>query len=181
MIRVYDNIISEDLQEAIKENLFNNTTNWNYLTDITQYPGKDQRRVGFLHEMVYNGEVLSPLTFHTFAIVSNALVRAKKELSKIINIRSFLQLPLNIDTSEVDTPHIDLHSPHLAMVYYVVDSDGDTIIYNETKESDTYTVQQKVTPKQGRVVVFDGRFYHTAEQPTDNKRCIINFDVESLS
>ena len=181
MIKVYDDIISPELQEALKDNLFDNSTNWNYLSDITKYPNKDQKRIGFLHEMVFNGEVLSPLTFHVFSIVTNALVRYKKELDKIINIRSFLQLPLNIDTSEVDTPHIDLHSPHLAIVYYVVDSDGDTIIYNETEESDTYTVQQKVTPKQGRVVVFDGRFYHTAEQPTDNKRCIINFDVGILN
>ena len=74
-----------------------------------------------------------------------------------------------------------MHSPHLAMVYYVVDSDGDTIIYNETEESDTYTVQKKVTPKQGRVVVFDGKFYHTAEQPTKSKRCIMNFDVGILN
>ena len=177
MIKVYDNIVSEDLQEAIKTSLFDNTTNWNYLSDITKYPGKDQQRVGFLHEMVFNGEVLSPFAYHTLPIITNALVRSNKELDKVINIRSFLQLPLNIDTSEVDTPHIDLHSPHLAMVYYVVDSDGDTIIYNETKESDTYTVQHRVTPKQGRVVIFDGKFYHTAEQPTNDKRCIINFDI----
>ena len=181
MIKVYDDIISLDLQEAIKDNLFNNSTNWNYLSDITQYPNHNQKREAFLHEMVFNGEVLSPLTFHSFSIVNNALVRSKKELDKIINIRSFLQLPLNIDTSEVDTPHIDMHSPHLAMVYYVVDSDGDTIIYNETEESDTYTVQKKVTPKQGRVVVFDGKFYHTAEQPTKSKRCIMNFDVGILN
>tara|TARA_B110000858_G_C17532166_1_gene349717 strand:+ start:57 stop:593 length:537 start_codon:yes stop_codon:yes gene_type:complete len=177
MIRVYDNIVSEELQEAIKTSLFSNTTNWNYLSDITKYPGKDQKRVGFLHELVFNGEVLSPFAFHTLPIITNALVRANKELDKVINIRSFLQLPLNIDTSVVDTPHIDLHSPHLAIVYYVVDSDGDTIIYNETKESDTYTVQQRVTPKQGRIVIFDGKFYHTAEQPTNDKRCIINFDL----
>ena len=180
MIKVYDNIVSKDLQEAIKNILFSDTTNWNYLSDITKYPGKDQKRVGFLHEMVFNGEVLSPFAYHTLPIITNTLVRTNKELDKVINIRSFLQLPLNIDTSEVDTPHIDLHSPHLAMVYYVVDSDGDTIIYNETKESDTYTVQEKVTPKQGRVVIFDGKYYHTAEQPTTDKRCIINFDIGSL-
>ncbi len=181
MIKVYDNIISLELQNAIKDNLFSNETNWNYLSDITKYPNKNQERAGFLHEMVFNGEVLSPLTFHMFSIIANTLVRSKTELDKIINIRSFLQLPLNIDTSEVDTPHVDLHSPHLAIVYYVVDSDGDTIIYNETKESDTYTVQKKVTPKQGRVVIFDGKYYHTAEQPTLDKRCIINFDLGTLN
>ena len=50
-----------------------------------------------------------------------------------------------------------------------------------SEETAKLLIKKKITPKQGRVVVFDGRFYHTAEQPTDNKRCIINFDVESLS
>lgn len=177
MIKVYDNIVSEDLQEAIKTSLFDNTTTWNYLSDITKYPGKDQQRAGFLHEMVFNGEVLSPFAYHTLPIITNTLVRSNKELDKVINIRSFLQLPLNIDTSEVDTPHIDLHSPHLAMVYYVVDSDGDTIIYNETKESNTYTEQRRVTPKQGRVVIFNGLTWHTARQPKENVRCIINCNI----
>ena len=39
-------------------------------------------------------------------------------------------------------------------------------------------VVMRVTPKQGRAVIFDGKYYHTAEQPKDNLRCIINFNVE---
>jgi ectoine hydroxylase-related dioxygenase (phytanoyl-CoA dioxygenase family) len=64
------------------------------------------------------------------------------------------------------------------MLYYVCDSDGDTIIYNEKDISDQYTIKEKVTPKQGRVVLFDGSLYHTAEQPLNNNRCIVNYDLE---
>ena len=64
------------------------------------------------------------------------------------------------------------------MLYYVCDSDGDTIIYNEREESKTYTIKQRVTPKQGRVVLFDGGLMHTAEQPINsNVRCIVNYDL----
>ena len=66
---------------------------------------------------------------------------------------------------------------HYVVLYYVLDSDGDTIIYNEQEESETYTIKERVTPKQGRVVIFDGRFYHTAEQPRHNTRCILNYDL----
>ena len=60
----------------------------------------------------------------------------------------------------------------------VCDSDGDTIIYNEREESETYTVKKRVTPKQGRVVLFDGGLMHTAEQPINsNVRCIVNYDL----
>ena len=67
------------------------------------------------------------------------------------------------------------------------DSDGDTIIYDEKWDGHNrhidneiakqWTIVEKVTPKQGRVVVFNGYHYHTAEQPRHNNRCIINFNV----
>ena len=50
-------------------------------------------------------------------------------------------------------------------------------IYNERKESDIYTEKQRVTPKQGRVVLFDGSHYHTAQQCTNKIRCIVNYNL----
>ena len=42
-------------------------------------------------------------------------------------------------------------------------------------------IQKKITPKQGRVVLFDGLLYHTAEQPNEDIRCIVNYDLVDLS
>ena len=50
-------------------------------------------------------------------------------------------------------------------------------IYNEREELGTYTIKQKVTPKQGRMVLFDGSLYHTAEQPLNNVRCVVNYNL----
>ena len=79
--------------------------------------------------------------------------------------------------------------PHFVMLYYVCDSDGDTLIYNEkTKFAACYpdsemkfTLKKKVSPKQGRVVLFDGIHWHTAQQPNHNVRCIVNYDLRDLS
>ena len=86
--------------------------------------------------------------------------------ARVIQGRAFLQFPLNLKSKDDDTPHIDLDEGerHIVVLYYVKDSDGDTVIYNERTESNTYTVKQKVTPKQGRVVIFDGGQYHTPQQ-----------------
>ena len=67
----------------------------------------------------------------------------------------------------------------MVALYYVCDSDGDTIIYNERHQpaNKVYTVKQKVTPKQGRMVLFDGSLYHTAEQPEHNVRCVVNYNL----
>ena len=40
--------------------------------------------------------------------------------------------------------------------------------------------KQRVKPKQGRVVIFDGAFWHTATQPSKGIRCVINTDVVQI-
>ena len=37
--------------------------------------------------------------------------------------------------------------------------------------------KQRVMPKQGRVVCFDGYYWHTSQQPSKGVRCIINYNV----
>ena len=99
--------------------------------------------------------------------------------AKVLQGRSFLQFPINTDGT-IDKPHIDIHgkTEFRVALYYVCDSDGDTVIYNEKEQSEKYTIKQRVTPKQGRVVIFNGHLYHTAEQPTkSNTRCIVNYNL----
>ena len=56
------------------------------------------------------------------------------------------------------------------MLYYVNDTDGDTIFYNDNEEE-----IKRVSPKKGRVVFFDGSIMHSASTPTQTHRAIINF------
>ena len=63
-------------------------------------------------------------------------------------------------------------------------SDGDTIIYENKFESyDNIPLKKdliekkRVTPKAGRVVLFNGKHWHTSCQPEHNVRCIINYNV----
>ena len=144
------------------------------------------KRQGFGHQYVELDDddvsEVKSLYHHLFTpMLSKACQYLKIPELEIIQGRSFLQLPLkNIDTSIVDSPHIDLDpgDEHIVVLYYVNDSDGDTIIYNEREESSTYTEKQRVTPKQGRVVIFEGGQYHTAEQPTKGTRCIVNYNLD---
>ena len=115
-------------------------------------------------------------------LIKKSCSKLKIKNVDVLQGRSFLQLPSNIKKEDVDTPHTDMSFQHFVMLYYVCDSDGDTIIYNEKTISEKgLTVQKKVTPKQGRVVLFDGAYYHTAQQPNHSKRCIVNYDLVDLS
>ena len=36
---------------------------------------------------------------------------------------------------------------------------------------------KRVTPKAGRVVIFNGRHWHTSNQPEYDIRCVVNYNV----
>ena len=188
-IIVIDDFISLEYQEKIKQELLGleNDFPWYYTEDVTTAGDFDsQYRPALNHYYVnFDDDDISEVEsvyHHLFVpMLSKACKYLKIPETEVIQGRSFLQFPLkNIDTSVVDTPHIDLDEgdEHVVVLYYVVDSDGDTIIYNERTESLTYTEKQRVTPKQGRVVIFEGGQYHTAQQPNNGTRCIVNYNLE---
>ena len=188
-IIVIDDFVSLKYQEKIKLELLglDNAFPWNYSEDVTGAGDYDsQHRPAMSHQYVYiNDDDVSEIEsvyHHLFTpMLSKACQHLKMPQTEVIQGRSFLQLPLrNVDTSVVDTPHIDLDEgeEHIVVLYYVIVSDGDTIIYNERIKSDTYTEKQRVSPKQGRVVIFEGGQYHTAAQPTKGTRCIVNYNLD---
>ena len=188
-ILVIDDFVSLEYQEKIKQELLgiNNNFPWFHTEDVTD-AGEltSQHRPALAHQYVnLNDDDVSEIEsifHHLFTpLLSKACQHLKMPQTEVIQGRSFLQFPLrNIDTSVVDTPHIDLDEgeEHIVVLYYVIDSDGDTVIYNERTKSLTYTEKQRVTPKQGRVVIFEGGQYHTAEQPTKGTRCIVNYNLD---
>jgi hypothetical protein len=85
----------------------------------------------------------------------------------------------NFGVDNYNPAHTDSPDPHVVVVYYVNDSDGDTIIFNEqaVKGNFELTVKQRVTPKKGRAVMFDGKYLHSSCNPIGNdSRIIINMD-----
>ena len=70
-------------------------------------------------------------------------------------------------------PHTDLNIEHTVMIYYVNDADGDTILFNDQGD-----IMKSVTPKKGRVLVFDGSILHGGGIPKKGPRCIVNYDVK---
>ena len=190
-VLVFDDIIDLEYQEKIKKVLLSDYEYegyefpWYFTQDVTSHKDKNsQKRSAFFHSYVVNNNndvmgTVDSVFHHLFvSLLDNACHRVGEKNVNILKGRSFLQLPINYKGEREDTPHIDISDfYHFVMLYYVCDSDGDTIIFNEQEESEKYTVQKRVTPKQGRVVLFDGRFYHTAEQPVDNIRCVVNYDL----
>ena len=190
-IIVIDNFIDLNYQEKIKGILMGQDEHndslfpWYYIDDVTAaYEEGNQGRPGLSHVYVdldddNSSEIISDFHDLFLPLLKHACYTLNIPQASVLQGRSFLQFPLNLESTDDDTPHIDLDEGerHIVVLYYVVTSDGDTVIYNERTESDTYTVKQRVTPKQGRVVIFDGGLYHTAQQALKNIRCIVNYNL----
>jgi len=193
-VTVIDDFIDKDYQEKIKIELLGGFDSnkkhhdsdfpWFYIEDVTAAGDDDsQHRPGLGHQYVEfddqsPGYVVSEYHELFKPLLQKVGLKVGIRNVQVLQGRSFLQFPIK-ERGEPDLPHIDIMDKiHIVGLYYVVDSDGDTVIYNERKESKTYTIKQRVTPKQGRIVIFDGGLYHTAEQPLNNTRCIVNYNIE---
>jgi hypothetical protein len=76
------------------------------------------------------------------------------------------------------SPHVDVPFPHWVMIYYVNDSDGDTVILDKTyPDRENAAVVHSVSPKKGRAILFDGRHYHCGTCPArHDTRIVFNYD-----
>jgi len=165
MIQVIDDCIKTAQQNEIKNYFFKDLP-WYYKEDVTLGNGVENGRPALDHWFYEKGKNVSNIKLDLI----NNIVRPFNKT--IHNCKSILQLPLNnlSDPDISDIPHVDMDEKHLVIIYYVCTSDGNTII--KTKDSPVC-----VKPKQGRIVIFDGKYEHTAEQPRKNKRCIINYNL----
>ena len=106
-------------------------------------------------------------------------------ISRLSNKIYIYRAKANLQTQFTDnnesyhnTPHVDLTNkdgsiePHKVALYYVNDSDGATILFN-----DKLDIIRRVKPKKGRMLLFDGNTLHTSSHPTKSDyRMCINID-----
>ena len=171
-MKIIDNCIPVEQQDLIiNELLKTKFFPWFYCDDLTaEYHCCNkslQHRPGLSHYFVKDKKQNSNYLKLAYSIITPFT----KNL--IIQSRTVLQFPLNLKLvgSQLDAPHIDFNSPHMVYLYYVIDSDGDTVLFKKSK------IIKKVSPKKGRLLIFDGGIWHTSQRPQKGIRCIINSDV----
>lgn len=82
-------------------------------------------------------------------------------------------------------PHVDYFSKHYTLLYYVNDSDGDTYLFNEIATPgntfhypESFSLQDRISPKKGRAVIFNGLIYHSSSYPENHSsRMAININL----
>lgn len=181
MIRIIDNVISKTYQDNIEETFLGPNIPWTFNSRLAS---ETDGEVGFGHNLIlphFKSE------YYNFVLPLLYEISEKSEINvfEILAARSFLQVP---STSKYDNDvfHVNTEIHHKVFLYYVNDSDGNTIISNSKYELDQNKCKHRdynpeilemISPKKGRAVVFDGSLFHSAGIPKFKTRCVINFDV----
>lgn len=195
------------LQNEIEDVVFNMP--WFFRPTIAQFPDEnyydadqpfEDPRVSdafaFAHTCYSDNRVYSEY-FHFFKNILRFLELKKNiEISEIIRVRLRLTPQFPGHTTDMfNPPHVDLMTTDqfYTFVYYVYDSDGDTVVFNRkydnvnkptvlTKNEPDLKEIFRNTPKKGTGVFFDGLYYHSGNSPVNfRSRCIINFDFKIKS
>lgn len=174
-MKIYDGLVKKQNSKQLEEFLLKEDFPWFYVQSSS---GNSKKITGFTDTVQFEHHFISyqeGITSHAIHYVMKMLdwdnLRKKIDVSEnILRMKSNMLLQTQ---NTPNTPHIDYKFPHVVLLYYVNDSDGPTIFYDEQ-----YKEIKRVQPKSGRIVVFNGEQYHSSTPPQRNKcRCVINFNL----
>ena len=176
-IQVFDDIIPQYLQDFYEFSIMGRTKDdemYAFVPLVCRYEETanegDYSPLSFVH-VLKSSTAISPYLDNFGLIAQIACVHANKFLSEIVVGRIFLSVPYETKRS-YNEPHVDLPYKHTVVLYYVNDADGDTVFFDKDNR-----VVRSVSPKKGRVILFDGALYHGGGIPKNGPRCIVNFDI----
>lgn len=180
-----DNFLSPDEIKETKDLIFNKQFPWAYYNKTAS--SKYDIKFRFTNSNAIDNFQLVHTFYEDFAPKSEFYNQAAKIFGKFlikhnIPLKAILRGKVNLTTkySEPDIPfpqHVDYPYEHKVFIYYPIDSDGDTVIYNEDYSKDliALTESQRITPVAGRGIVFDGIKIHTSCHPYKfDHRTVIN-------
>ncbi|MGA8260068.1 MAG: hypothetical protein WB783_07635 [Arenicellales bacterium] len=189
-IFVFDNAVSKNYQNAIKARIQENNFPWFYVPNVSRRTEGENRlatdTMGFGHCFYEQGkgsisfvtDFLTPLLYECCAKIDAT--------PEMVYFARVIMTVANGSTHR-NLFHTDMDTAHLVCLYYVNDASGPTVILNKTHmdigrdevnaRDQSENIACEVNPRQGRVVLFNGKYFHASTNPESGRRCIINYDV----
>ena len=173
-MKIIDDFLTPRYADLIEEQLNSTEQEWFFNKNISSLGTSKNLNYGFSFHL-YRGDTGFSTTNLTI-FLRPLLLQIQDTVNADTLLRSRIDMTVATGVEVKHDPHVDIPNvPNTTTIYYVSDSDGDTLVYNETRESAEYTVKDIVTPKKNRLLIFDGSHYHTGHSPMNNQnRVLIN-------
>ena len=173
-MQIIDNFMPTDWWKNTQEALESCQFPW-YLFKQTSYAKDGYNQMVHIYYM--DNQVLSSCFEMIQPIIYEFEKQTNYQVKSIDRIKSNLLFNRSItEEQKQKVIHQDMKVPNfISLIYYVKDSDGDTVLYKDDKK----TEEMRIQPKANRAVIFDSRIWHTGELPVKNQtRIVINYIFE---
>lgn len=124
----------------------------------------------FIHMAFYDGKPQSELFNYIRPLLFEFEKATGLVIKDVFKIKANLLPKQELDNID-ESIHIDLDKSdknYISIVYYVIDSDGDTVIYDDNGD-----VALQAAPVKGSAVYFPSHMKHRGTPPKINKRRIV--------
>lgn len=176
-------ILDDFIPDTVVDEFYNyisNNVSWTYQSNISGVEGPTNEMLKSYSGFVTNGQ--HPLSN---IILNYILKEVNLPLNPIIHrIRMCLTQKTYTKLDTISPMHVDLSIPHLTIVFYANDNDGETVIFDKIIENqydidqlNLPPVLQRVKSKRGRAVIFNGKYLHSGSISSDVDRFILNINI----
>jgi len=176
---IIESIIPKELQDKLSEEILSVNFPWYYNDSTTgEYGNGGEDGFQFVHTVLKDNNITSPIFESLKPILQSFEEQTSFRIVNLVRIKINLLTQLKVTEEQIQNSiHTDIgkDSPCtsvVSLVYYVEDSDGDTVVYDGNNII-------TCTPKKGTAFYFKSIMDHRASNPIFNKRrIVINFVME---
>jgi hypothetical protein len=172
LIEIKDDLVSPSLFNKLKGIIEPPTFPWYWSSTTASETYNDG--YSFSHLSYVDGRAVSQHNDLFHDAMLNALDKFDVKVESWYRTR--LGLITNQNKELIHKSHVDQDTPHHTLLFYVIDSDGDTYMYNKDG-----SIAEQITPKANRGVLFLGNIKHSSSLPVINDRRIainVNFKIK---
>jgi predicted nucleotidyltransferase len=172
---IVDNVLPKSYADEVKNALCSDTFPWYFNNGLIPNATNLIDPFQFTHNIIIDGEARSDV----YALIKPMLYfiewHTNIKIKKVVRIKANLITRNNSACDASRTMHQDKVGNYKTFLYYVDDSDGDTILFSEDKKTETL----KLTPQANKALYFDSSTWHASGIPVVAKRrVVINFGFE---
>ena len=178
-IKVFDDLLTDFQKDFFETLVYGDSLGEKILPSIDfsikyEATAVEDGKIPITFNHILKSSAKTSIWLDNFAIIPQLVCRElKTQLLDIYFARIYLSTPYPT-TLERYTPHTDLAFPHWVVIYYVNDSEGDTVFYDQRNN-----IIKTVNPKKGRIVFFNGSIKHSGGIPKYNPRCLVNYNIRT--
>jgi hypothetical protein len=178
-VKVFEDVLSIDEYQKMFDIVDSRNISWYFFNNCHDYRFcdslVDSTTYGFIHNFFDNGNITSDY-LDLFTPLLDCVSQHYGCNVKLVRMK--MNMTINVNKQVQLYPHVDnldglKNNNFKTAVYYINDSDGDTLFFDDEKN-----IVHRQTPKQNTLVLFDGDLFHAPQLPLISpKRLVLNINV----